>query len=75
MVVGLLAEHILFLQGIALAERLHHVGEYILKSMYCSASVQSCCTGLVISKITDGSPLAEKGRHCRPFPPAAHKGR
>ena len=31
MVVGLLAEHILFLQGIALAERLHHVGEYILK--------------------------------------------
>ena len=31
MVVGLLAEHVLFLQGITLAERLHHVGEHILK--------------------------------------------
>ena len=31
MVVGLLAEHVLFLQGIALTERLYHVGEHILK--------------------------------------------
>ena len=31
MVVGLLAEHVLFLQGIALAKGLHHVGEHILK--------------------------------------------
>ena len=31
MVVGLLAEHVLFLQGITLAERLYHIGEHILK--------------------------------------------
>ena len=31
MVVGLLAENVLLLQGIALAECLHHVGEHILK--------------------------------------------
>ncbi len=31
MVVGLLAEDVLLLQGIALAKGLHHVGEHILK--------------------------------------------
>lgn len=75
MVVGLLAEHVLFLQGITLAERLYHIGEHILKEHVLLRIGTKLLHGIDYLENNRRLPWLKKDDIAVRFLRSAHKGR